>query len=266
MGKDQGDRNSQVLGVVPARKGSQRFPNKHHARVLDKPLIAYTLEAAKASRRLDRVVVSSDDQTLRPLAERAGVEFLVRPGELAQPKSALEDAVRHVCRYLETEERFFPDIVVTMQANVPIRKEGQIDDVIHRLEALPAATSVCTAQEFRYRPEWAKVLVDERTGAVAPYMPGPQPYRKQELPKLYMLDGAVLAVRKTALFETEGLRQAHEWLGPRLHILIQPDPVYSLEVDYPDEIPLVEYHLLRLRSGDRGYPSIAEGKVKGTVP
>ena len=240
-----------VLGVIPARKGSERFPMKHHAPVLGKPLITYTLEAAVSSKRLDRILVSSDDHRLRAIATGHGVEFLERPPELAQATSALDDALRHACRHLQEREAFVPDIVVAMQANVPIRVQGQVDTVIHRLEELREATAVATARELRYRPEWAKVLVDERTGAVQPFLPGDHPYRKQELPRLYALDGAILAVRRTVLEETAGQRAAHAWLGPRLHVVPQADPVYSIEVDYPDEIPMVEYHLLRLKQGPR---------------
>jgi N-acylneuraminate cytidylyltransferase len=221
-------------------------------------MFAYTLEAAVASKRLDRIAVSSDDLDLRSIAAHYGVSFVERPGFLARATSALDDAVRHACRSIEVSDGFVPDVLVTMQANVPIRKTGQIDEVVRRLERLPMATAVCTAWEVRFRPEWAKVLKDEKTGTVTAYVPGPQPYRKQELPKLYMLDGAVLAVRRNVLFETEGDRAAHAWLGPRLHIVPQPDPMYSLEVDYPDELTLVEYHLLRLRHGDRWFEDRAK--------
>jgi CMP-N-acetylneuraminic acid synthetase len=144
---------------------------------------------------------------------------------------------------------FHPEIVAVMQANLPLRPEGQIDATIERLEALPEATAVCTAVAVRYRPEWAKVLVEERTGEVKPFMAGRQPWRKQDLPRLFAPDGAVLVVRRRILFETEGQPGAHVWLGERLHILPQADPAYAIEVDYPDEIPVVEYHLRRLQKG-----------------
>lgn len=239
---------SKVLGVILARKGSERFPGKHHALVLGQPLISYTLKAAAAAKRMERVVLSSDDLGLRELAKAEDVDFLERPAALAQATTSLEDPVRHACRHLEAEG-FHPDVVAVMQANLPLRPEGQIDAVIERLEGLPEATAVCTAVEIRYRPEWAKVLVEERTGKVKRFMAGKQPWRKQDLPRLFAPDGAVLAVRRETLFETEGQQGAHVWLGERLHILPQPDPVFAIEVDYPDEIPVVEYHLRRLRNG-----------------
>jgi CMP-N-acetylneuraminic acid synthetase len=235
-----------ILGIVPARKGSLRFPDKHHALLLGKPMFAYTLEAAASAKRLDRVVVSSDDPQLQGLAEHYGMEYIARPPELATATAALDDAVRHVCQLLERRDGFAADVVVTMQGNVPVRCPGQIDDVIERLERVPDATAVCTAQEMRFRPEWAKVVTDEATGAVAPFLPGAVGYRTQDFPKLFVLDGAVYGVRASTLFATAGNRAAHAWFGPRLHVLIQDDAMYSLEVDYPDQIALAEFSLRRL--------------------
>jgi len=238
--------DSKVLGIVLARKGSERFPGKHHALILGQPLISYTMKAAAASKRLDQVVLSSDDLGLRDLARAHGLRFIERPASLAQATTSLEDPVRHACRQVETEG-FHPAIVVVMQGNLPIRAEGQIDEVVGRLEALPNATAVCTAVELRSRPEWAKVIVEERTGRVEPFMAGKHPWRKQDLPRLFSLDGAVLAVRRDVLFETEGQPGAHLWLGAQVHIVPQADPANAIEVDYPDEVSLVEHHLSRLR-------------------
>lgn len=245
-----------TLGIIPARKGSQRFPNKHHALLLGKPMFSYTLEAATAARTLDRVVISSDDLDLKPIAERYGFEFLQRPAELCSLTAALDDALRQVCRELERRDGFVPDGVVTLLGNVPIRKEGQIDEVVRRLEALPQATAVCTAQEIRSRPEWAKRI--DGDGKAEPFLTGQWAYRAQELSRIYLMDGAVAAVRREVLFRTEGNRAAHAWLGDPLHLLVQQHAMYSLEVDYPDQRSLAEFYLLYQQHGDRWLDKIRE--------
>ncbi len=239
-----------VLGIIPARKGSERFPAKHQAELLGKPMFAYTIEAALAARRLDRLVISSDDDTLRPIAVRYGVEFLERPAALCSATAALDDAVRHVRDTLAARDGFEPDVVVTMQGNVPVRKPGQIDEAIARLETLPHATAVCTAQQMRHRPEWAKVLADPATGAAVPFLTGYTSYRAQEYPPLYHMDGAIYAVRWSTLDAARGNTALHAWFGPRLHLLIQEHAMYALEVDYLDQIPLAEHYLLSQRQGD----------------
>lgn len=238
---------TKALGVIPARKGSQRFPDKHHATLLGRPMFVYTLEAARAARRLDHLVVTSDDLTLKPLAESLGIEFLMRPAELCTPTAALDDAIRHVCRVMESRDGFVPDVIVTLLGNVPVRKPGQIDEVVERLRSVPDATAVCTAQQLRDRPEWAKRLGEG--GRAEPFLTGHTAFRAQDYPSIYSMDGAVAAVRRNVLFETEGNRTAHAWFGPRPYLVIQDHAMYSLEVDYPDEQALAEFYLLYQRHG-----------------
>lgn len=244
-------RSITALGVVPARKGSQRFPDKHHALLLGKPMFAYTVEAALESKRLHRVVISSDDPKLKPLAARYGVEFIERPAELSSSSASLDDAVRHVCRTLEARDGFRPDVVLTMQGNVPVRKGGQMDEVIRRFEELPQATAICTAQVTHQRPEWAQVMKDPLTGEARPFMPGPAAYRVQDFPDLFILDGAILGVRLSTLFAQEKNRAALAWCGERLHLIPQEHPMYSLEVDYPDQRAMAEFYLLYQRYGEK---------------
>lgn len=250
-----------TLGIIPARKGSQRFPDKHHALLLGRPMFAYTLEAAAEAERLDRVVVSSDDLSLKALAERHGALFLERPAELCSLTAPLEDALRHACRKLKEHDGFEPEIVVTMLGNVPVRKPGQIDEGVDRLERLAGATAVCTAYDLRVRPEWAKVL-SGKDGTAAPFLPGNTAYRAQDYPKLYLMDGAVAAVRREVLFSTEGDSSAHAWLGKSIHLIMQEHPVYSLEVDYPDQRALAEFYLLYQRFGDDWLKHAAELEVR----
>jgi len=240
-----------ALGIIPARKGSKRFPNKHHIELLGKPMFAYTIEAALQAKLLDRVVVSSDDLELKEIAESYDIEFIERPAELSTATAAIDDAFRHVCRHLYDRDGYKPDIVIAMQGNVPVRKEGQIDEVIKRFKELPDATAVCTAQEGRLRPEWAKVIKDESTGEVAPYLTGYTGYRKQDYPKLFTMDGAIYGVRLNTLLKSEGKRTFHAWFGERLHVIVQEHPMYSLEIDNPDEVQLAIHYLLYQRYGDQ---------------
>ncbi|MBI1952816.1 MAG: NTP transferase domain-containing protein [Candidatus Omnitrophica bacterium] len=239
-----------TLGIIPARKGSQRFPSKHQALLLGKPMFAYVLEAAKEARRLDRIVVSSDDLSLRPLAEQYGIEFIERPAEMASLTAPLEDALRHACRWVEKREGETLEMVVTLLGNVPVRKPGRVDETIQRLTELPEATSVCTALKIRRRPEWSKRM-EEGTGRAVPFLPGQTAYRAQDYPDLFQIDGAVQAVRRQVLFAQAGNSNAHHWLGDHIDLLVQEHPRYSLEVDYPDQGALAEFYLLYERYGSR---------------
>ncbi len=227
-------------------------------------MFSYTLEAARAARSLDRVVISSDDLDLKPVAEQYGFEFLQRPAELCSLTAALEDALRQVCRELERRDRFVPEGVVTLLGNVPIRKAGQIDEVVRRLQSTPEATAVCTAQEVRSRPEWAKRMKED--GRAEPFLSGQWAYRTQDYPRIYMMDGAVAAVRREVLFRTEGNRAAHAWFGDQSYLLVQEHAMYSLEVDYPDQRALAEFYLLYQRYGEGWLDKVKAMKRDEGVP
>jgi hypothetical protein len=102
---------------------------------------------------------------------------------------------------------------------------------------------------MRDRPEWASIITDEQTGAAAPFVKGDVGYRFQDFPRLYQMDGAIHAVRNQTLFETEGRRVAHAWFGSKLYLLVQEHPMYSLEIDYEEQIAEAEFFLLYQRYG-----------------
>jgi CMP-N-acetylneuraminic acid synthetase len=123
-----------------------------------------------------------------------------------------------------------------LQANVPIRKEGQIDNVIKKLIDTNA-DSVLTVIEVSQRPEAMKRIVD---GDKIIHMARPKETRRQEFKeKLYIADGAVIAIRKTVLMETEGLAGGHVYLGNDIRAVIE-EPKYAIEIDDPFDLEVAE--------------------------
>src|SRR3954453_11622712 len=90
-----------VLGLIPARGGSKGVPNKNIRALAGRPLIAWTIEAAKASRYIDRTILSSDDAAIIAVAEQHGCEApFVRPSELATDEADSMAVVHHALRTL----------------------------------------------------------------------------------------------------------------------------------------------------------------------
>jgi len=150
-----------VLGIIPARGGSKTVPKKNLRFLLGKPVIAYTILAAKESKYIDRLVVSTEDREIASVSESYGVEVIKRPRELSNDKSPIENALRHAVTYLEKRVNYYPDIVALMQANVPVRKKGTIDRVISKLTNTKA-DSVVTIYEISQRPELLKTIQKNR--------------------------------------------------------------------------------------------------------
>lgn len=222
-----------VIGVIPARGGSKGLPGKNVKPIAGKPMIQWTIEAALAAQSLDRVIVSTDGDDIAAAACAAGAEVIRRPDVISGDTAAIEDSLRHVVRTLEDQGEAI-GIMVLMQANVPIRKPGFIDEVVRILQ-LSDFTSVVSACEVKQRPEWMKKVED---GVLVPYMEC-KCYRRQELPDLYVIDGAVEAIRRDVLMDTEGKSGVHVYFGERMGFCVQ-ESLYSMDVDSIDDFHIVD--------------------------
>ncbi len=133
-----------TVAIIPARGGSKRLPRKHLRLLGGQPLIAHTIRAAREARRVDRVIVSTDDPAIARAAARAGAEApFLRPAELAADDTPTLPVIRHAVSWLE--ERGEPvDVVLTLQATTPLRPGAEIDAVVALLDdpAVRSAVSV----------------------------------------------------------------------------------------------------------------------------
>lgn len=115
-----------ILGVIPARGGSKGIPRKNLAPVCGKPLIAWTIEAALRSRRLDRFVVSTEDPEIARVSRDCGAEVLPRPARLATDEATTLAVLQQVLDVIPAE------VLVLLQCTSPVRDEGLIDRCIDR--------------------------------------------------------------------------------------------------------------------------------------
>lgn len=123
-----------VVAIIPARGGSRGLPRKNIRLLSGKPLIAYTIEAAKASRLIDRVIVSTEDDEIARIAKEFGAEVpFKRPPELAGDEIKTEPVLKHALCWLEENEGCRVDIVVYLQITDIFRKKDMIDEVVRRL-------------------------------------------------------------------------------------------------------------------------------------
>src|SRR4051794_11613043 len=183
-------RSARVLALIPARGGSKGVPRKNVRRIGGKPMIAWTIEAARASCYIDRLVLSSDDQAIIDVAVKCGCEApFVRPAELASDEADSMAVIRHALHALR--EPF--DYVVLLQPTSPMRRTEDIDGAIeHCVErGAPSCVSVCAAEKS---PFWMLRL--DAQGIVHPLFPAEQiPHRRQDAPAVFALNGAVYVAR-----------------------------------------------------------------------
>jgi len=116
------------LGIIPARGGSKAIPRKNIKMIAGKPLIAWTIEAAQRSKRLDRFVVSTDDDEIAEVSKRYGAEVIARPQKLATDTASTLAVLQHVLTKIDAKA------VVLLQPTSPVREEGLIDSCIKKFQ------------------------------------------------------------------------------------------------------------------------------------
>lgn len=230
------------LVIIPARGGSKRLPRKNVRLLLGAPLMAYAIHAARSACRVDRIVVSTDDAEIAAVSREWGADVIARPASISQDHSPVDEALRHAVDVVAGETGHVPSIAVWLQPDVPIRQAGMIDAAIEILEARPDISGAATGYRVWQHPAWMKTLDDD--GIMAPYAPEIAAFRTQDLPTLFMLDGAVVAFRSETL---RSLTQVgvHLYLGERARLLEQPHAMYSLNIDTPEQFDLAEMYLSR---------------------
>lgn len=175
---------SSFLAIIPARYGSKRLPNKNILELNKKPLIAWTIEAAKNSDFIEDVCVTSDDDRILSIAGEYNVIKVKRPLELASDTSTTFDAIKHA---IESNAQKY-EYIVLLQPTSPLRTAQHINAAIDFLKqkSADAVISVC---EIEHSPLWSNVLPSDLD--MSNFLTKESEQRSQELPKYFRLNGAI---------------------------------------------------------------------------
>ena len=99
--------DKKVLAIIPARGGSKGLPGKNIKELCGKPLIAWSIEVAKACCNIDRIVVSTDDDRIAEVAKKYGIEIpFMRPAELATDTTSIVDVLFHMLDWYKKHDNF----------------------------------------------------------------------------------------------------------------------------------------------------------------
>jgi CMP-N,N'-diacetyllegionaminic acid synthase len=185
-----------ILAVIPARGGSKGIPHKNIAPLCGKPLIAYTIEAAKKASSLDRILVSTDDKLIAATCEGLSVEVLKRPSELASDSATTLSVLQHVVATLRMEG-YAPDAVMTLQPTSPLRTARHIDEAAGVFAADPMADSLvsCIIVPHVFHP--LSVMKKTTEGYLLPFFDRFQPTRRQEKEPVLARNGAAIYITRT---------------------------------------------------------------------
>ena len=224
------------LGIVPARGGSKGISRKNLVSLHGRPLVAWTLDAARSARSLARVVVSTDDEEIAAEVRVHGGDVpFMRPVSLATDDTPVLNVVQHVIQELERRERWRPDVVVLLQPTSPLRTASHIDAAVDLLQETGADSVVSVVEvPHQFHPVSVMRLKGDR---LIPYEGNSTVTRRQDKPTLYGRNGpAVLVTRPAVLLEQGSLYG----MDSRPFVMA---PEESVDVDSLWELELAAWYL-----------------------
>jgi CMP-N-acetylneuraminic acid synthetase len=212
------NKNSKTIAIIPARGGSKRLKNKNILKLNNKPLIAYSIEAALASKYIDEVVVTSDNETILEIATSYGAKTIQRPDKLATDSSATIDTILHT---LEIYSSF--DTIIVLQPTSPLRTSNHIDEAIEEFinKKANGVISVCKTE---HSPLWSNTL--EKNNKMDNFLSKELlNLRSQDLPEYFRLNGAIYIAKKDKIIE-----QNTFFIDSNIYAYIMPQDV-SIDID-----------------------------------
>src|SRR5215467_7191313 len=238
-----------VLGVVTARGGSKGLPGKNLRLLAGKPLIAHTIETARESRALDRLILSTDDEAIAAAGRAYGCDVpFMRPAALARDETPHLPVLQHAVQWLREHDRYEPDAVMILQPTSPLRRAADIRDSIAVLER-SGADSVVSVSEVpaHYNPMRTLRVGDD--GLATLFVTG-EPVRRrinrrQDMPTAWTMNGAIYLFRASVLAGNSV--DEPSLYGERTAAYVMPHE-FGISIDSLDDWAVVE-DALRLRSG-----------------
>lgn len=248
----------QILALIPARGGSKSIPHKNIRPLAGIPLVAYSIVAARQSKLVTRIIVSTDDEEIARIARQYNAETpFLRPAEYSQDNTLDFPVFTHALNWLKDNENYQPDILVQLRPTSPLRPPGMLDQAIQILLDHPDADSVRGVIPSGQNPY--KMWRITKQGYMSPLLTLPgvtEPYNapRQALPQTCWQTGHVDAIRLSTILEKNSLS------GDIIYPL-QVDPRYAVDIDTLRDWQRAEW---LIQQGD--LPIVQPGHVRRQLP
>lgn len=227
-----------IIAIIPARGGSKGIKNKNLKEINSKSLVEHSINHALDSKLINRVVVSTDSETIAEVSRKAGAEIpVIRPDALAEDHVLDLPVYEHMLEYLKKTEGYEADIVVHLRPTAPFRKAAWIDESIQLLLDNPEADSVRSVSEPKSHPYRVFEIKD---GYLYPVMKHlhPEPYllRRQDLPDYYFYNCVIDVTKPSTIFDKKSMT------GDKILPYIM-DPEDVIDIDTRSDLYFAEYYM-----------------------
>jgi len=236
----------EICAVILARGGSKRLPNKNIIKLLGRPLISYTIEAAKRSKYINRVICSTDSKKIADAARKCGAEVpFIRPKELALDNTPSIDSLRHALAYLRKKEGYSPDAFVLLQPTSPLRTHAHIDSAIE-LFCSEERKSVVSVKMIKGN---IRTVIDGELVLLSRFN------RKLSSCSYYSANGAIYVASPEMV-----KRGMNAWMNNAVPYIM--DETASVDIDTEADLKLAK---INMKSAGRGYSSRTKKRINSDL-
>ena len=220
-----------ILAIIPARFGSKNIPLKNIQPINKKPLIAYTIESALGSKKINKIIVSTDSPKIVSISKKYDVEIpFLRPKKHSTSKSSTNSVVSHTLDFL-SNQKYIPDIITILQPTTPFRTSDDIDKSIKLLEKTHA-TSVLGVTKMKRHP-YKSFWLDNKF--LKPFKSDFKKFfQRQLLPPLYFPTGSIYT------FWYQTFKKYGNYYGPKIKPLILDN---EIDIDDWEDLFFLEMKL-----------------------
>jgi len=220
-----------MIAVIPARGGSKGIPGKNIRLLNGRPLLAYTIEAAREADVARHVFVSTDSEEIASVALEYGAEVINRPDEISHDTASTESALLHAVRFVVEEYGWSPAHILTLPPTSPLRSAATVKEaVIHYRSVMEDFDALLTLTENR-GDFWRRDL----HGNFARLFPD-APRRRQEREPLFLENSAIYITKTSSLIETGSI------LGGKCTGIVIPD-IEATDINEPIDLQWAEFLL-----------------------
>jgi len=204
-----------ILAIIPARGGSKEIRRKNLQKLSGKPLIVHTIIAAKKTKSINKIIVSTDDKEIGKISKNNGAEVpFLRPKQISKDTSSTIEVIKHALKFLQENQSYVPDIIILLQPTSPLRTSQLITKTINTLKK-SKATSVITVSKITKHPYASYWLKND---FLKPFEKSSTKYsRRQEFPDLFFPTGAVYT------FWYDTLKKFNSLHGPKIKPIVVQD-------------------------------------------
>lgn len=218
------------VALIPARGGSKGLKKKNLYPVNNKPLISWTIESAISSRYLEKIFVSSDDNSILEIASKEGVNCIERPANLAEDTSSMESVIMHSIEQIDKQGIGFKYLIL-LQPTSPLRDSEDIDLACKKFIQLKADSLISVTN---VESTVLKTLVKDDNGFLRPAFDNKFPsMNRQQLPLAYKPNGAIYIINRKLFLNNPTLFQKNT-------AMYEMKENKSIDVDSINDIHIIE--------------------------